>query len=165
MEGWTNLDLLPELPAPDVRFYETATAADIDRGLRALGRVRSKWEAILGYCAHAVKQSRIHALLGFASFRHYVEERLGLPPRAVEQRCALEQQIWRSRPLQEARRQGLSYEKLRWLARLPEDEIATCAFHHLRCIHGGFLRVFGRAPDDLTWMLDGHVWLGPALGC
>src|SRR5512138_1544779 len=119
----TALPAVPACPAPDVRFYETATAAEIDRRLRALARVRSGWDAILGHCAHAVKRSRLHALLGFASFRHYVEERLGLPSRAVEQRAALEQRIWRSPALQEARRQGVSFEKLRLLARLPEAEI------------------------------------------
>src|SRR5512132_422498 len=37
----------------------------------------------------------------------------------------------------------------------PENQVAVCAFHHLRCIHGGHLAVFGRAPDGLTWLLDG----------
>jgi hypothetical protein len=275
-----------------VRFFETATAAEIDRRLRSLARVRAGWDAILGYCAQAVKQSRLYARLGFTSFRHYVEERLGLPARAVEQRAALEQRLWQSPALREARRQGLSYEKLRWLARLPEEEIgawtarakamtcialrrrvegeaerhmrasgrfrvsmprriavvlaaaleagrrlagcvlpagkclaflakhfldvwrplvrrsrtrsrkvrdrdeghcqvpgcshraahshhvlyrsqlggdelenqiALCAFHHLRCVHGGWLRVFGRAPDALTWVLAGKPWQGPGL--
>jgi hypothetical protein len=40
--------------------------------------------------------------------------------------------------------------------------VALCGFHHLRCVHGGFLRVFGRAPDDLTWLLNGEVWTGIA---
>ena len=43
----------------------------------------------------------------------------------------------------------------------PENQVGLCAFHHLRCIHGGFLAVFGRAPDRLTWLLVGMVWKGP----
>jgi hypothetical protein len=42
-----------------------------------------------------------------------------------------------------------------------ENQVGLCAFHHLRCIHGGFLAVFGRAPDGLTWLLGGMVWTGP----
>jgi hypothetical protein len=277
-----------------VRFYETATAEDVDARLREVARLRSRWDELLGWCAHAVKRSGMHRLLGFASFRHYCEERLGLPARTVEQRAAVERRIWTSPALREARRQGVSFEKLRLLARLPEREIAAwtpraraltcialqrrldgererqmraarklvvpmprriavvvaaaiqavrdragallpvgtclavvakhfidtwwsgrsspsrsrkvrdrdgnrcrvpgcshrashshhiafrshgggdgpenqvavCAFHHLRCIHGGTLRVFGRAPDALTWFLCGKVWRGPVgQGC
>jgi hypothetical protein len=42
-----------------------------------------------------------------------------------------------------------------------ENQVALCAFHHLRCIHGGYLGVFGRAPDQLTWLVGGEVWTGP----
>jgi hypothetical protein len=34
-------------------------------------------------------------------------------------------------------------------------------FHHLRCIHGGYLKVIGRAPDDLRWFVNGEPWEGP----
>ena len=293
-EGWSALPAVADWPAPDVRFYETATAEDVDGRLRELVRLRSGWDEVLGYCAHAVKRSGMHRLLGFASFRHYCEERLGLSARAVEQRAALEGRLWSSPALREARRQGVSFEKLRLLAKLPEPEIAAwtpraraitcialrrrldgererqmraarrlgvpmprriavvvaaaiqavrdrfgrllsvgtclavmakhfidtwwsarpsrsrsrkvrerdedncqvpgcshraghshhiafrshgggdepenqvaaCAFHHLRCIHGGTLRVFGRAPDALTWFLCGKLWRGPVgQGC
>jgi len=43
-----------------------------------------------------------------------------------------------------------------------DNQVGLCAFHHLRCIHGGgTLRVVGRAPDDLRWFLDGEPWDGP----
>jgi hypothetical protein len=45
-----------------------------------------------------------------------------------------------------------------------ENQVAICGFHHLRGIHGGWLRVFGKAPDELTWILDGKEWQGPARG-
>ena len=42
-----------------------------------------------------------------------------------------------------------------------ENQVGLCPFHHLRCIHGGWLRVTGRAPDALTWILRGRIWTGP----
>nr|WP_242336923.1 HNH endonuclease signature motif containing protein [Anaeromyxobacter sp. SG66] len=284
---WAALPPVPELAAPDVPFDETSTAQELDERLRALGRLRSGWDRLIGFCGYAVKRSGIPVLLGYDGFREYVEERLGLPARAVEQRVALEKRLWESPALREARRQGVSYEKLRVLARTPETDIATwipralaatcialkrevegeherqmrarqkmlvplprrvavlladaieavrarfgrvlstgtclavigfhflaswrgagrrsmtrsqkvrardhgwcqvpgcshravhshhiefrshggsddpenqvglCAFHHLRCVHGGILAVIGRAPDRLTWLLGGTIW-------
>jgi hypothetical protein len=43
----------------------------------------------------------------------------------------------------------------------PENQVGLCPFHHLRCVHGGYLRVFGRAPDALVWFRGGKVWRGP----
>jgi hypothetical protein len=287
---WCTLPGVAERAAPDVRFDETLTADEVDTLLRELARLRAGWDELVGACAHVVKQSRLHQVAGFASFRHYVEERLGLPARTVEQRAAVEKRLAVSPALQEARRQKVPFEKLRLLSRLPEAEIGAwtpraraltcvaleraldrrrerqmraqrrlsapvprriavllaaaveavrersdrpvppgkclailawhfvetwsgrgtprrtrsrevrerdgghcqvpgcsraathahhvdfrshgggdepenlvglCAFHHLRCVHGGWLRVVGRAPDALTWILRGKVWTGP----
>jgi hypothetical protein len=35
----------------------------------------------------------------------------------------------------------------------PANRITLCAFHHLRCLHAGLLRVQGRAPDGLVFEL------------
>lgn len=35
----------------------------------------------------------------------------------------------------------------------PGNRITLCAFHHQRCLHAGWLRVRGRAPDDLVFEL------------
>ena len=35
----------------------------------------------------------------------------------------------------------------------PENRIALCAFHHQRCLHVGFLRIQGCAPDGLVFEL------------
>lgn len=289
-ERWCALPAVPGCPAPDVHFDETLTAPEIDARLRELARLRSGWDDVIGPCALLLEESGAHRLLGFASFGHFVAERLGLPERSVEQRVALERRLRGSPALAEARRQKVSFERLRLLARLPEREIASwtpraraltcielerrleaererqmraqrrivvpmprriavllaaairtvreradrvlstgkclaiiawhfietwrelvkrprsrsrdvrdrdgghcqvpecsrgaahshhvefrshgggdepenqvgvCAFHHLRCIHGGWLRVEGRAPDGLTWILRGEVWAGP----
>ncbi|HET9598166.1 MAG TPA: HNH endonuclease signature motif containing protein [Anaeromyxobacteraceae bacterium] len=291
-ERWAILEPVAGLPAPDVPFDDAASAEEIDRRLRYLARLRRRWDEIVGHCAAVVKRSRMHLRLGFASFRHFAEERLGLEGKTVEQRAKLEERIWRSPALQEARRQGVSYERLRLLARLPEGEVASwvarakaltvvalrrevegeverkmrasrrmgvamprriaavlaaafdavralvgavlspgqclafiaahffetwrplakpkrtrsrqvrdrdggwcqvpgcsrrathshhiilrsqgggdepenqvalCAWHHLRCIHEGHLRVFGRAPHELTWILGGQLWRGPRM--
>ncbi|ACG72028.1 conserved hypothetical protein [Anaeromyxobacter sp. K] len=288
-ERWPLLPPVEDWPAPDVRFDEGATAPEIDRSLRELAAARATLEDVIGACAYAVRRSGMHLRLGFASFRHYVEERLRLPARAVEQRAEHEERLARSAGLREARRQGVSYERRRILARLPEDELASwiprakamtcvalrravegqrerqlraqrkvsvplprrvavlvaaaletvrkrvgrlvpagsclavlaahflgqwgdvlkrtssrsqrvrerdlgwcqvpgcshraahshhvlfrshgggdeaenqvalCAFHHLRCVHAGHLTVFGRAPDGLTWLLGGVPFTG-----
>ena len=41
-----------------------------------------------------------------------------------------------------------------------ENLVALCACHHLRGVHGGYIRVRGRAPDRLVWEVGGKVWSG-----
>jgi hypothetical protein len=290
-ERWAGLPAVAAIAAPDVGFDEFATAQEIDTRLRELANLRASWDDLIGWCAHVIKRSGMPVLLGFATFRQYVEERLGLPPRSVEQREALERRLWGSPALREARRQKLSYEKLRVLSRLAERDIgswtpraqaltcielrrrvegerdrqmrvartlavsmprriaallaaavhavrarvqralpigkclsiiawhfietwkdevqpartraqkvrerdqgwcqvpgcshpaahahhvefrshgggdelenlvAMCSFHHLRGVHGGYLRVVGQAPDALTWFLKGEAWAASA---
>ena len=56
--------------------------------------------------------------LGFASFEHYCDERLGMSVRTVQQRVALERRLLELPPLREAMREGrISYEKARLVAR------------------------------------------------
>ena len=288
---WMMLPQVEGVPAPDVPFHEDATASAIDANLREIVRWRANVDDLLGYCAVAVKKSELWRIHGFASFRHYVEERLGLSARTVEERVYVEEKRWASTALREAKRQGLGFEKLRLLSRLRTDEeieawapraeeltcvalrreleaeterqmrarrqlsvalplrvaevlaaavqavkerlgrcvpagkclaivaqhcidvwsaqvkrrrsraqkvrdrdlgrckvpgcshpatqthhvlyrsqggghekgnqLGLCAFHHLRCIHGGWLRVVGKAPDELRWFLNGEPWEGP----
>ncbi len=289
-DGWAELPRVPELDAPDLGLDEGLSTRQLDARLRQLAHLRAGWDRLVGWCGHAVKRSGMHRLLGYGTFRQYVQERLGLPARAVEQRVALEARLAGSASRREARGRGVSYEKLRVLARLPEDEVAPwisraveatcvtlrreveaeregqlrarrtlaaplprrvavllaaaiasvrerfghalatgrclaviafhflgtwsggsrrsksrsqrvrerdqgwcqvpgcsrraahshhiafrsrggsddpenqvglCAFHHLRCVHGGHLEVNGLAPDWLTWLLGGVVWMGP----
>jgi hypothetical protein len=122
-DRWSLLPPVPGRPAPDVRFEETDTADDIDRKLRGLAKLQKKVDDVLGYCAHTIRNTRIYRHFGFKSFRHYVTERLQLSVRAVEQRADLEERLWESPALREAKRQRVSYEKLRLLATLPEAEI------------------------------------------
>jgi hypothetical protein len=46
----------------------------------------------------------------------------------------------------------------------PENRVALCACHHLRGIHGGYIRVSGIAPDRLVWEVGGRTWNGGDFG-
>ncbi|HYD41005.1 MAG TPA: hypothetical protein VEB43_09245 [Anaeromyxobacter sp.] len=122
-DRWAMLLAIPPWIAPESSFEELGSAAEIDAAIRALARHRDGWDEYVGWTAEMIRRSGMHLILGFASFRHYVEERLGMPGRAVEQRAALEERIWGSPALRAARASGLSYERLRALAHLPEAEI------------------------------------------
>jgi hypothetical protein len=39
--------------------------------------------------------------------------------------------------------------------------VGICSCHHLRGVHGGYIRVSGTAPRGLVWVLGGKVWMGP----
>lgn len=122
-ERWATLEPVPRWGDPDLRWEEVTTADELDATLRQLVQHRDGWDALVSWAACELKGHCAVQLMGFASFRHYVEERLGLPPRAVEQRARLEQRIRRSPALAEARAAGVSYERLRALANLPEQAV------------------------------------------
>jgi 5-methylcytosine-specific restriction endonuclease McrA len=99
------------------------SAKEIDSRLRELAARHAAWDKVVGYCAYFVKRSGLWKLLGFASYEHYCEERLGLSARTVEQRAAVERRIWEMPALRAARDEGLAYEKVRLLSRLPRREV------------------------------------------
>jgi hypothetical protein len=109
--------------APGVTFEEGESARSIHEKLVELARVGAAWDDVVGLCAHAVREGGLHRRHGFASFRNYCEERLGLAASTVEARAALQKRLAASPALQEAKRQKLPYEKLRLLSRLPEPEL------------------------------------------
>jgi hypothetical protein len=43
-----------------------------------------------------------------------------------------------------------------------ENLVSMCSWHHLRGVHGGYLRVVGQAPDRLSWFLNGEPWAASA---
>jgi hypothetical protein len=122
-DRWSILPPIDPFPAPEISFDSSMTAEQIDAQLQELAGLRAGWDEVIGFCATAIKDSRIYQRFGFASFAHYVEERLGIPATTVGPRVALEKRLRESPALQEARRQRLPYEKLRALSRLPEAEI------------------------------------------
>jgi hypothetical protein len=123
-EAWIYLDAPSAIPAPAAGFDASSTAWEIDAALRALAAERDAWDDRLGALAYLVKRTGLWRTAGFDSFDQYCRERLGLAPRTVEQRVALEQRLWASPALRAARDDaGLSYEKLRILSGLPDAEI------------------------------------------
>ena len=110
-------------PAPEVGFEEERVPRRIDARLREAARMREGWSTLVGQLAHLVRRTRLWSLLGFASFAHYAEERLGLSARAVAQRAALERRLCELPALRKAVREGLSYEKARLLAMRPDAEV------------------------------------------
>jgi hypothetical protein len=276
---------IPEVAPVDVTFDPNDSAKETRAKLRELAGLHAAWRDAAMFYAHGLREGRVYQWLGFASFRHYAEDRLGLPHSTIQALASLQMQLARSPALQEAKRQKVSNEKLRVLARLPEEEIRSwiaraqkltvialrrrlerdrdvqmrgagkltarvsvpvarlllaafesvraragglippgsclaalarhfiatnkgaaprltpsqklrerndnhcavpgcshlaahahhlvfrshggeksdenlvslCAFHHLRCIHGGHMQAWGKAPDQITWVIGGEV--------
>jgi hypothetical protein len=124
-EGWAYLDAPPAIPAPAAPFDAYSTAWELDAALRELAARRDAWDDLLGPLADMVRCTGLWRTAGFASFAQYCRERLGLSPRTVEQRTALERRLRAMPALREARDAGLSYEKVRLLSRLPGGEVAA----------------------------------------
>jgi len=122
-ERWAFLSQPRDVRAPDGGFEALRSPEEIDGRLRELASLRSAWDEVFGYLAYVVRRSGLWRIAGFQSFEHYCEERLGMSARAVEQRLKLEGRIWQAPALRRAREEGLSYERLRSLARLPDTEI------------------------------------------
>jgi hypothetical protein len=71
-----------------------------------------RWDEVLGHLAMLFCAMDGWRRLGFASFAHYCEERLGMCPRAVQQRAALERRLYELPRLRQAMQERrLSYEK------------------------------------------------------
>ncbi len=123
-QQWFMLPVPPDLFVPEAAFDDAASPEEIDAQIRRLATMRASWDDALGPTALAVKESGIYRSLGFASFRHYSAERLGLAERTVEQRVAVERRMWEVPELREAlHRRLLSYEQVRLLSHLPAADI------------------------------------------
>jgi len=95
----------------------------IDAELKRLTEKRTRWDEVFGHVAMLFKTSRAWEPLGFASFGHYCEERLGMAERTVAQRVALQRSLYRIPLLRRAlREKRISYEKARIIARHAEGE-------------------------------------------
>ncbi|GEJ59492.1 HNH endonuclease [Anaeromyxobacter diazotrophicus] len=203
-ERWAALPAIPDVAAPDVRFYETATAHDVDARLRELAVQRAEWEDLIGYCALAVRKSQLHRLrmrawgklaaplalriaAVLAAAVQAVRDRTGKPLplgtclavlaqhfldtwKGVVKRNRSRSRKVRDRDAGHCQVPGCSHRAVdshHVLFRSQgggdelDNQIGLCRFHHLRCIHGGYLRVVGRAPDGLRWFLGGRPCSGP----
>jgi len=90
--------------------------------LRRRMSMRTGWDQVFGHMAMLFKKVKGWYFLGFASFEHYCEERLGMSLRAVQQRVRLEQRLYRLPSLRQALCQRrISYEKARLIARYADE--------------------------------------------
>ena len=80
--------------------------------------MKDRWGEVFGHIAMVFRGIRGWEYLGFASFAHYCEERLGMGVRTVAQRIALERKLHELPQLRVAMRERrISYEKARLIAR------------------------------------------------
>jgi HNH endonuclease len=120
---WAFLGEPEPVAAPESLEDAEADVRALDAGLRRLARMRERWGDVLGHLAMLFRKMDGWRRLGFASFDHYCEERLGICPRAVEQRAALERRLYELPTLRKALgERRLSYEKARLIARHADEE-------------------------------------------
>jgi len=114
-EQWASLGRPAPVAAP---VSDPADVRAICDGLVRHARMRDSWNEVFGHVAMVFCAIRGWEHLGFASFAHYCEERLGMGQRTVAQRVALERRLYELPALREAMREGrISYEKARLIAR------------------------------------------------
>jgi hypothetical protein len=129
LDRWDFLEPVPPVAAP-VGPDDAADHADplaLDRRLRELARMRSRWDVLLGHLAMLMRTVGLWREAGFASFGHYCDERLGMAARTLEQRAWLAKRSYELPGLREAMGDGrLPYEKARLVARVAnEDTLAA----------------------------------------
>jgi hypothetical protein len=118
---WADLAAVDPVKGP--QFSGEIDPWRIDAELKGLVEKRSRWDELFGHVAMVFKNSRAWDPLGFVSFGHYCEERLGMAERTVAQRVALERSLVRIPLLRRAlREKRISYEKARLIARHAQGE-------------------------------------------
>lgn len=118
---WAFLDAVEPVAAPSAPA-EGDGALALDTELRRLCEARDRWDEVLGRLAMLVRILGLWRDMRFASFAHYCVERLGMSPRTVEQRIALERRLAALPPLGQAMRERrVSYEKARLIARCADE--------------------------------------------
>ncbi|WP_242346405.1 HNH endonuclease [Anaeromyxobacter terrae] len=99
-----------------------ADAMSVDAELRRLAAMRDRWDELVGHLGMLLKMLGLWRDMGFASFGHYCEERLGMATRTVEQRVALERRLHALPALRKAMRERrVSYEQARLVADVADD--------------------------------------------
>jgi hypothetical protein len=121
-QHWAFLDEPEEIAAPGPIADFDADARQLDAELRHYYGMRDQWDEHLGHLAMVLRSIDGWRVLGFLSFEHYCAERLGMHPKTVRQRAALEEDLLRLPALREAIRGGVvSYEKARLIARFAPE--------------------------------------------
>jgi hypothetical protein len=124
--SWALLEVVEPVESPRLASLPDDAAPAIprriDAELRDLAAMRQRWDGLLGHLAMLVRRHGLWRGLGFASFGHYVVERLGMAARTVEQRAWLAGRLCRLPSLRKAMEDGrICYEKARILAAAEDD--------------------------------------------
>ena len=120
---WAFLDRAAPVEAPEVASVTGRDPSVLDAELRRLGELRNRWDEVFGHLAMLLRAIEGWRWLGFASFAHYCDERVGMAVRAVEERAALERRLYEVPQLRDAMRaRRISYEKARLIARHADEE-------------------------------------------
>jgi HNH endonuclease len=119
---WAFLSKVDPVAAPEPTLDAETDPQRIDEELQRRSKMRDRWDEVFGHLAMLFRRIDGWRFVGFASFGHYCDERLGMAQRTVEQRASLERRLYELPSLREAMRQGrLSYEKARLIARYADE--------------------------------------------
>jgi hypothetical protein len=119
---WAFLDEPEMIAAPGPIADFDAEARQLDAELRRYYGMRDQWDEHLGHLAMIFRSIHGWRAVGFLSFEHYCAERLGMHPKTVRQRAALEEQLFELPALRSALHTGVvSYEKARLIARFAPE--------------------------------------------
>jgi len=115
---WASLYQLGSIAAPWTDPDAQRDPFLLHDELRRLMGKRARWDQAFGHAAMVFEHIEGWRFLGFASFAHYCEERLGMAERTVQQRARLERRLHQLPSLRRAMCQRrISYEKARLIAR------------------------------------------------
>src|SRR3954470_7733563 len=112
-ENWAFLDRPEPVEVPDLDPDAQRDPRVLDAEVRRLAELRSRWDEVFGHLAMLLRATDGWRRLGFASFAHYCDERIGMGARSVEQRAALERRLYEIPRLREACARGGSPTKKR----------------------------------------------------
>jgi hypothetical protein len=99
---WAFLDQPAPIAAPELCEGAARDARILHGELRRLALLRDRWDEVFGHLALLFRSVVGWRWLDFASFEHYCTERLGMAVRSVEQRAALERDLYELPALREA---------------------------------------------------------------
>jgi hypothetical protein len=120
---WAFLDQPAPIEAPELCEGAARDAGILHGELRRLSLLRERWDEVFGHLALLFRSVAGWRWLDFASFEHYCTERLGMAVRSVEQRAALERDLYELPALREAMcARRISYEKARLIARHADEK-------------------------------------------
>jgi hypothetical protein len=125
-QQWADLAAADPLKMPE--FSGEIDPWRIDAELKGFMEMQNRWDDAFGHVALLLQRCRAWEILRFGSFQQYCEERLGMAPRTVAQRAALERSLLRIPLLRQAlREKRITYEKARVIARQIQDGHAVAA--------------------------------------